>query len=130
VRGAEFWADSSVKPVEPLGSALRHPEQWFFFLPFGLMVLALAAKLSSGHITIAWSLLGLATFLLALAVGERSFRLAGLTLLLASVAKILLMDVWKLSTPDKIMTLITLGIALISVSLLYTRFSTTIRKFL
>jgi uncharacterized membrane protein len=130
LRGAEFWADSSMKPVEPLGSALRHPEQWFFFLPFGLMVLALALKLSSGHITIAWSLLGLGTFLLALVVGERSYRLAGLALLLVSVAKIVLMDVWKLAPPDRYSTLIVLGLALLAVSFLYTRFSTTIRKYL
>jgi uncharacterized membrane protein len=130
VRGGAFWADSSVKPMEPLGSALRHPEQWFFFLPFGLMVLALAVKLSSGHITIAWSLLGLGTFLLALAVGERSFRLAGLALLLVSVAKIVLMDVWKLAPPDRYTTLIVLGLALLAVSFLYTRFNTTIRKYL
>jgi uncharacterized membrane protein len=130
VRGGEFWADSSVKPVEPLGGALRHPEQWFFFLPFGLMVLALAVKLSSGHITIAWSLLGLGTFLLALIVGERSFRLTGLMLLLVSVAKIVLMDVWKLAPPDRYTTLIVLGLALLAVSFLYTRFSSTIRKYL
>ena len=130
LRGAEFWEDSSWKPIEPLGNALRHPEQWFFFLPFGLVVLTLAVKLSSGHITISWSLLGLAAFLLALVVGERSFRLAGLVLLLVSVAKILLMDVWKLAPSDRYTTLIVLGLALLAVSFLYTRFSTTIRKYL
>ena len=130
LRGAEFWEGASPAPPEAFARALRHPEQWFFFAPFGMMVMALAVKLSSGHITIAWSLLGLGTFLFALAVGERSFRLAGLVLLLVSVAKILLMDVWKLSTPDKFTTLIILGIALIAVSFLYTRFGATIRKYL
>ena len=130
LRGAEFWAGASIALPEPLAQALQHPEQWFFFAPFGMMVAALAMKLSSGHITIAWSLLGLGTFLFALVAGERSFRLAGLVLLLVSVAKIVLMDVWKLSTPDKIMTFIILGIALVAVSFLYTRFSATIRKYL
>jgi uncharacterized membrane protein len=130
LRGPEFWKGSSIPLPEPIAPALCHPEQWFFFAPFAIMVAALAIKLSSGHITIAWSLLGLGAFLFALAVGERSFRLAGLILLLVSVAKILLMDVWKLSTPDKFTTLIILGIALIAVSFLYTRFSATIRKYL
>lgn len=130
LRGKEFWEGASLQPPEPLAGALRRPEQWFFFAPFALMVVALAVKLSSGHITIAWSLLGLGTFLLALAVGERSFRLAGLGLLLVSVAKILLMDVWALSQPDRYTTLIVLGLALVAVSFLYTRFSTTIRKYL
>ncbi len=130
VRGSEFWEGASMVPPEPLAAALRHPEQWFFFAPFLMMVAALAVKLSSGHITIAWSLLGLATFLLALVVGERSFRLAGVALLLVSVAKIVLMDVWNLPTPDRITTFIILGLALIGVSFLYTRFSGTIRKYL
>jgi uncharacterized membrane protein len=128
LRGPVFWEGAS--PPEPAARALRHPEQWFFFAPFGMMVAALAAELSSGHITIAWSLLGLGTFLFALAVGERSFRLAGLGLLLVSVAKILVMDVWKLASPDRYTTLIVLGLALLTVSFLYTRFSTTIRKYL
>jgi len=130
LRGAEFWAGATIAPPEPLARALRHPEQWFFFAPFGMMVMALAVKLSSGHITIAWSLLGLGTFLFALTVGERSFRLAGLALLLVSVAKIVLMDVWKLAPPDRYTTLIVLGLALLAVSFLYTRFSATIRKYL
>ncbi|HEY2468433.1 MAG TPA: DUF2339 domain-containing protein [Terracidiphilus sp.] len=130
LRGPKFWEGASLTLPEPFASGLRSPEQWFFFAPFGMMVAALAVKLSSGHITIAWSLLGLGTFLFALAVGERSFRLAGLILLLVSVAKILLMDVWKLSTPDKFTTLIILGVALIAVSFLYTRFGATIKKYL
>jgi hypothetical protein len=113
-----------------LGQLLRHSEQWFFFAAFGLEAITLAAKLSSGHITIAWSLLGLGVFLFALLVGERSFRLAGLGLLLVSVAKILLIDVWKLSPTDRYTTLIVLGLALLAVSFLYTRFAAVIRKFL
>jgi hypothetical protein len=130
LRGPEFWTGASVILPEPFVKALGGPEQWFFFAPFGMMVAALAMKLSSGHITIAWSLLALGTFLFALVVGERSFRLAGLVLLLVSVAKILLMDVWALAPPDRYVTLIVLGTALLAVSFLYTRFSAKIRKYL
>jgi uncharacterized membrane protein len=130
VRGPEFWAGASFGLPEPFVAMLSKPEQWFFFAPFVLMMVALAVKLSSSHITIAWSLLGLGTFLFALVVGERSFRLAGLGLLLVSVAKILLMDVWALAPPDRYVTLIVLGTALLAVSFLYTRFSEKIRKFL
>lgn len=130
LRHPRFWESNPSQPAEPFASALRFPEQVFFFAPFAMMVIALAVKLTSGHITIAWSLLGLGTFLFALIVGERSFRLAGLGLLLISVSKIVLIDIWKLSTPDRFMTLIILGAALIAVSFLYTRFSSTIRKYL
>jgi hypothetical protein len=50
--------------------------------------------------------------------------------LLVSVAKILLMDVWALAPPDRYVTLIVLGTALLAVSFLYTRFSEKIRKYL
>jgi hypothetical protein len=130
LRGPAFWEGSSLQPIAPLARTLRSPEQWFFFSAFGMLVITLAAKLTSGHITIAWSLLALGTFLFALIVGERSFRLAGLALLLVSISKIALIDVWKLSTPDRFMTLIILGAALMAVSFLYTRFSSTIRKYL
>ena len=130
LRGPEFWAGASIRLPEPFVTLLSKPEQWFFFAPFSLMVVALAVKLSSGHITTAWSLLGLGTFLFALVIGERSFRLAGLGLLLVSVAKILLMDVWALAPPDRYVTLIVLGTALLAVSFLYTRFSEKIRKYL
>jgi uncharacterized membrane protein len=126
--------DSFGAPTFPLPGdlvlLLRSPRQWFFFAAFALQVVALAVKLSSGHITIAWSLLGLGVFLFALAVGERSYRLAGLGLLLVSVGKILVMDVWKLSSSDRYTTLIVLGLALLAVSFLYTRFGAVIRKFL
>jgi hypothetical protein len=130
LRESDRFGEATISPPSDIAALLRHPEQWFFFSAFGLEVIALAFKLSSGHITIAWSVLGLGVFLFALLVGERSYRLAGLGLLLVSVAKILLMDVWKLSPSDRYTTLIVLGLALLTVSFLYTRFGEAIRKFL
>jgi hypothetical protein len=130
LRRNDRFADPTITLPPDLESLFRRPEQWFFFAAFALEVIALAFKLSSGHITIAWSLLGLGVFLFALIVGERSFRLAGLGLLLVSVAKILLMDVWQLSPSDRWVTFIVLGPTLIAVSFLYTRFGAVIRKFL
>ena len=128
--GPAFWEGASIALPEPFVNALSRPEQWFFFAPFGMMVAALAVKLSSGHITIAWSLLGLGTFLFALVVGQRSFRLAGLGLLLICVAKISLMDIWRMPLSERYPTMIILGATLSAVSFLYARFSEKIRKFL
>jgi hypothetical protein len=130
LRRENRFAGATIQLPADLDLLFSRPEQVFFFAAFALEVVALAVKLSSGHITIAWSLFGLAVFLFALAVGERSFRLAGLALLLVSVVKILLMDVWKLSPSDRYTTLIVLGLALLAVSFLYTRFSDVIRKYL
>jgi len=68
--------------------------------------------------------------LFALAVGERSYRLAGLALLLVCVGKILLVDIWRLPLSDRWITFVVLGSALFSISFLYARFGAVMRKFL
>jgi hypothetical protein len=109
---------------------LGRPEQLFFFVPLVLITFLLAIQLRAGMITIAWSILGLLTFLFALALGERSFRLAGLSLLMLCVGKILLVDIWHATRTDRDVTLIVLGVALLSVSFLYSRYRETILKLL
>jgi hypothetical protein len=111
-------------------SFVSRPEQWFFFVAFGLMTVTLSVELRSGMWTLGWSLLGVAAFIFALLVGERSFRLGGLVLLLVSVVKVLLMDVWALSPADRYTTLIGMGCALLLVSFLYTRFREIFRRYL
>jgi uncharacterized membrane protein len=69
-------------------------------------------------------------FLFALAVKERSFRLAGLGLLLLCAAKVLTMDAWRLNQSDRYITFIIVGVALIAVSSLYIRFRDNIRQYL
>lgn len=69
-------------------------------------------------------------FLFALWVGERSFRLAGLGLLLLGVGKIIVVDVWELNPRDRYLTFIFMGCALLLVSFLYTRYRKAIRRYL
>jgi uncharacterized membrane protein len=83
-----------------------------------------------GMSTVAWGAEAVAVFLFALAVKERSFRLSALGLLLVCVAKIVLIDVWGLSPRDRYLTFIVLGVALLSVSFLYTRFREVLRGYL
>ena len=117
-------------PIKLLRSIYRRPEQAFFFLPLGLLVALLALEMRRGMITVTWSLLGVLVFLFALWVRERSFRLAGLCLLLLGVGKIVVVDVWDLSPRDKYLTFICMGSALLLVSFLYTRYQEAIRRYL
>ena len=110
--------------------ALNRPEQILFFIPLLLVTTMLAYEMRAGMITVAWSAVGVSVFLLALMVHERSYRLAGLGLLLLGVAKILLIDIWKLAPTDRYVTLIVMGVALLLVSFLYTRYREVILKFL
>jgi uncharacterized membrane protein len=68
--------------------------------------------------------------MLALWLGERSFRLTGLGILLLCVGKILVIDVWRLDPRDRYLTFIVLGAALLLVSFLYTRNREKLRQFL
>lgn len=108
----------------------RHPEQPFFFIAVGILTLLLGVEMRHGMVTLSWGVEGLAVFLLALRVGERSFRLTGLGLLLLCVGKILVDDVWRLHPRDRYLTLIVLGAALLFVSFLYTRNREAMRRYL
>src|SRR5262249_50851190 len=83
-----------------------------------------------GMVTVSWGIEGVAVFVLALWLGERSFRLTGLGLLLLCVGKILLVDVWRLDPRDRYLTFIVLGAALLLVSFLYTKNREALLEFL
>ena len=106
------------------------PEQVFFFVPFGLLTALIALESTRGQLTVNWGVEGVVAFLFAVWVGERSFRLAGLGLLLICAAKIFLIDVWGLDLQSKYITLIALGAALVLVSYLYTRYKEKFRQYL
>jgi hypothetical protein len=114
-----------------VSSALeRRPDQVFFFIPFFLLTVLLEMEVPKGMVTVAWGVEAVGIFLFALAVGQRSYRLSGLGLLLLCVGKIVLLDVWGLHPRDRYLTFIVLGAALLGVSFLYTRFREAIRQYL
>jgi hypothetical protein len=108
----------------------RHPEQVLFFLPLVMLTLLLRQEVPHGMVTLVWSGEGVAVFVFALWMRQRSYRLAGLGLLLLAVGKIVIFDVWGLSPRDRYLTFIALGAALLAVSWLYTRFRETVRQLL
>ena len=131
-------ASLDVVPLFPLSASrkgnlslvLHHPEQPWFFVPLALLTVLLYVQLHGALITIGWVALGVLTFLFALTVKQRSYRLAGLGLLLLGVAKILTWDVWHAPPTERYLTLIIMGAALLLVSFLYSRYRETLLKFL
>jgi hypothetical protein len=103
-----------------------------FFAPVILLTLMLALKMRAGMVTVAWGLEALAILIFAFTINERSFRLTGFLLLLASFAKILLLDMWSTAWtwPDRITTLGVVGVAMFLASFLYNKYSDKIRQFL
>ena len=116
--------------MEMLQWNIRRPEQLLFFIPVGLLTWLLAIEMRHGIVTLSWGLEGVAVFMLALWLGERSFRLTGLGLLLLCVGKILIIDVWRLDPRDRYLTFIVLGAALLLVSFLYTHNREKLRQYL
>ena len=111
----------------------KYPEQFFFFVPLIMLTILLQRQLhlaNSGMLTIAWGIEGVAVFLFALWVGMRSFRLAGLGLLLLCVGKIATVDLVGMNGRDRALTAIVLGCALLLVSYLYTRYREALRQYL
>ena len=119
-----------VGPAHVFRLFLSRPEQLLFFVPVMLLTWLLGIEMRHGMVTLAWGLEGVAVFILALWLGERSFRLTGLGILLLSVGKILAVDVWGLDPRDRYLTFIVLGAALLLVSFLYTRNREKLRQFL
>lgn len=101
-----------------------------FYIAVVLLTTLLGVEMRHGMVTASWGLEAVAVFLFALWIGERSYRLTGLALLFLAVGKIIVIDVWRLNTPDRALTFIVLGAALLSVSLLYTRNREAIRQLL
>jgi hypothetical protein len=125
----EASAESGI--IRVVQALARHPEQVFFFVAVVLLTVLLALEMRHGMVTLSWGVEGVAIFIFALWVGERSFRLSGLGLLLLCVAKILLVDVWRIDDPQaRYLTLIVVGAALLLVSFLYTRHREAIRQYL
>lgn len=130
LRAAEAIQRVAEKWTSLWASAYRRPEQLFFFAPAFLVMLLAAVELDGGRITLAWGAEAVAIVLFALLVGERSFRLAGLALLLLCVSKIAFVDVWTLHGNDRALTLTGLGIALVLVSWLYAKHREAVHRYL
>jgi len=111
-----------------LGLSARS-EQLLFFAAVALLTPLIAVEMAHGQITIGWGVEAVLVFLLALAVGERSFRLCGLGLLLLCLGK-LGFDVWNMNTGDRTISMTVLGAVLLLVSFLYNRYREAIRKYL
>lgn len=114
---------------------LRHlgacrPDQILFFVPLLLIVITIAVKMDPGTVTLAWGIVGLLVILLGLLSTQRSYRLTGLALLVLCIGKIVFRDAWHLDERSRYITFIVLGVALILVSALYSKYRDQVSRLL
>jgi hypothetical protein len=102
------------------------------FSLFGTVLLAalLYGRVSGGLFTVALGLEGLALLGAGFPLRERILRLQGLALLLACILKLFVYDLRNLETMYRILSFIALGLIMLSVSWIYTRFREHIRRLL
>jgi hypothetical protein len=112
----------------------RSEENWApaFFSGLGTLLVGamLYGEVTGGLLTVSWGLEGLALLGCGFALRQRLFRLEGLALLLICILKLFLYDLRNLETIYRILSFIALGLILLAVSWIYSRFREHIRRLL
>ena len=80
--------------------------------------------------TLAWALQGAALLVVGFLARERVLRLSGLALLFLCILKLFAYDLRQLEALARIMSFVVLGLVLLTVSWVYTRYREQIRKLL
>ena len=99
---------------------------------FGVALLSLLLfhEVSGGLLTVAWGMQGVLLLAAGFPLRERFLRLPGLALLLGCILKLFLYDLRNLESFYRILSFIALGVILLAVSWVYTRFRDRIGEYL
>ncbi len=88
-------------------------------------------EVASGfYLTASWSVLALAFFACGILVRDRVYRWLGLGLLACALGRIVIFDVWKLETLYRILSFMALGIVLLVLGFVYSKYQEKIREWL
>jgi Predicted membrane protein (DUF2339) len=115
--------------LRSLSFADRNPQHVFAFLGAALTALLFYYELPIGWVTLALAIEALILILAGIAAEQRSFRLYGLTLLLITLLKLVVIDVSDVEPIYRILSYIGLGLILLLASLLYTRHRSVVEKY-
>lgn len=114
-----------------IGAINRYPDQIFFFTAFILLTGLLYVELHArGMASVGWGAEAVIVFLFALAVKERNYRWSAIVLLLICVAKVMVFDIQGLNPFAKAVTFMIVGLALVSVAILRTKYKEVLRDYL
>lgn len=82
------------------------------------------------YLTASWSLLALAFFIAGMVLRERMYRWLGLAVLACALGRVVIFDVWKLETIYRILSFMALGIVLLVLGFVYTKYQEKIKEWL
>jgi hypothetical protein len=115
----------------PLNTAIQNA----VILTGGLSLLLFVSRwvlemVSGFYLTASWSILALALFTAGLLLRERMYRWVGLGVLACALGRVVLFDVWKLETVYRILSFMALGIVLLVLGFIYSKYQEKIREWL
>jgi uncharacterized membrane protein len=109
----------------------ERPSRLFYsLLSTGLATALLFQEVSGSMLTVAWGIEGAVLLGLGFLLRDRTFRLSGLVVFLVCVGKLFAYDLRALETLYRILSFFVLGVILVGVSWLYTRFRDQIQRYL
>ena len=98
------------------------PRLYFSLLASSLLAVLLYFQISGSHLTIAWGVEGIALLAAGFPLRDRVLRLSGIALLMFCILKLFFFDLRHLETLPRILSFMVLGLILVAVSWVYTRF--------
>jgi hypothetical protein len=84
----------------------------------------------SSYLTASYSALGLIFFIAGMILRERVYRWLGLSILAFCLARVMVIDVWKLTLPFKVLSFMALGIVLLVLGFIYNKHQEKIKEWL
>jgi len=112
------------------GGVERHARTFYSLLASGLLAVLLFYEVSGSMLTVTWGIEGAALLIAGFPLNDRVQRLSGMFLFLVCILKLFLYDLRHLETIYRILSFIVLGLMLVGVSWIYTRFRDRIQKYL
>ena len=120
---------------ETVQSGLYHRAQHPILIVIGLLllwwVLSSDVKIwaQGFYLTVTWSLFAFATFGAGWTLKERTYRLASLAILGATLMRVLVIDVWALDQVARIWSFIVIGVVLMALGYVYSRFQENLKRY-
>jgi hypothetical protein len=126
---ASFYGAQLLTPRDAAGLE-RYARAFYSLLASFLLAILLYFEVSGGLLTTVWAAEALALLGAGFPLRDRLQRLSGLALFLVCVLKLFLYDLRELDTVSRILSFIVLGLILVGVSWMYTRFRDRIQRYL
>jgi hypothetical protein len=133
---AAFYCAQFLSPREDVKDGIarrfldQHSRSFYSLLASVLLAVLLFYEVSGGMLTMAWGAEALALLGAGFPLRDRLQRLSGLFLFLVCVLKLFLYDLRQLETINRILSFIVLGLLLVAVSWMYTRFRDRVQRYL